>query len=101
MFFNKKAKTKKVFYIFEGWVDEKKRLEFHGSVDFLEQEAAAKRIVPNTPEGLILVWGKSGEIENVGTPAGSRLKVIYLPYYTNTEEIEKFFADLGLKVRPE
>lgn len=101
MFFNKKAKAKKVFYIFEGWADEKKRLEFYGSVDYLGQEAAAKRIVPNTPKGFILVWGKSREIEGVGTPVGSRLKVMYFPYYTNTEEIEKFFKESGLKVRPE
>jgi hypothetical protein len=101
MFFNKKSKTMKVHYIFDGWMDEKKRQQFHGSVDFLEQEAQAKRIEPSAPKGLIKIEGKNNEVDDVGTPVGSILEIIYLDEVTNVEEIEKFFADSGLKVRPE
>ncbi|MBU0660658.1 hypothetical protein KKG22_00595 [Patescibacteria group bacterium] len=85
--------------LFTNWESSKYSKPFLGSIDYWEQEAQAKRIHPPMPVGVFQITGKENEIENIGTPPSSYLKVIHDPSFITIDEIIKYMARFGIKTK--
>ena len=88
-------------FIFDGWKDPQMREQFHGSVGYLSEEAAAFRFEPSFKgTGIFFIESESDEQDSVGTVPGSVLRVPFNSEFTSIERVTSWFAEAGLLVHP-
>lgn len=88
-------------FVFGGWKDAERKKQFHGSVSFLSQEAAAFRFQPSFKDtGIWFIEPETAEQNEVGTVPGSVLQVPFNSDFTTIEKVKKWFNEAGLIIHP-
>ncbi len=83
---------------FRGWKSHEIKQRFNGGFHYYMEELAARRVEPWFPPGVFFIDGLANEIEGVGIPPNTDIKIYYDLRWISIPEIMRYLETIGLDV---